>query len=85
MTNPKKLLLGNCAYGALCFARAAVDALVGVDFVLAVAHADSVDGALSLARAASDAFVGNYMCHDSIRSFLRLSSYNYNTALTICL
>ncbi len=72
-----KLLLGNRSDGALSSASAAIDALIGIDFILAVAEADSVDGALSLAGTASDTFVGNLMCHD----FILL--YRFNPKVTV--
>ena len=50
-------------------AVAAVDALIGVDYVNAGAFADRFHGALGSASAAADAFFGNFVCHET---FLRV-------------
>ena len=44
-------------------AVAAVDALIGVDYVNAGAFADRFHGALGSASAAADALFGNLICH----------------------
>jgi len=49
--------------GAGCCASAAIDALVLVDFVLAVLFADSANGAVFCTCTATDASVCNYVCH----------------------
>ena len=58
------LRLGGSAHGAGLGAGAAVDALVGVDFVLAVALGDRFNGAFAGAGAAGDARICNFVSHD---------------------
>jgi hypothetical protein len=58
-----ELGLSGSANGAGASASAALDALVSIDHVLAVAFSDSVHGALSLASAAADAFVIDNVSH----------------------
>lgn len=47
-------------------AGAAFYALIGVDYVFAVALADSADGAFSRAGAAGDAIITDLVCHSSL-------------------
>jgi hypothetical protein len=47
----------------------ALDALIGIDFILAIALADSVYGTSLSTSATSDAIVGNFVCHDYIPPF----------------
>ena len=54
--------LGSLNRASIC-ARAAVNALVGIDNVLAVLLADSLNRALLSASAASDAIISNLVCH----------------------
>jgi hypothetical protein len=63
MCGPRKLLsLGSLNRASIC-ARTAVNALVGIDNVLAVLLADSLNGALFSASAASDAIISDLVCH----------------------
>ena len=59
------LSLGSLNGASVC-ARAAVDALVSVDLVLAVSLVDSLGGAVLSASAAGDAIIANLVCHCSI-------------------
>jgi hypothetical protein len=54
----------DSAGGAGAFAGAAVDAGIGVDFVLGIAFSDSFYGAFASASAAGNAFIGDYVCHN---------------------
>ena len=56
------LSLGSLNGASVC-ARAAVDALVSVDLVLAVSLVDSLGGAVLSASAAGDAIIANLVCH----------------------
>jgi hypothetical protein len=49
-------------------ARTAVDAVVSVDYVLAITLADSAYRALIGTSAAGDAIIRNYVCHCSFTS-----------------
>ena len=60
--NPK-LALRNGVNGAGTSAGTAVDASIGVDHHLGIAHSDSADGAGTLTSAAADASVGNDVSH----------------------
>ena len=60
---PDGLALHGGANGASAGASAALDALISVDDVLAVAFSDGINGAFSLASAASDAFVSDNVSH----------------------
>ena len=59
-----KLSLLGSAYGACLCARAAVDALISVDYIYAITLSDSLNGTLSCASAATDAIFRNSVCHD---------------------
>ena len=59
-----ELVLHGSAHGAHASASTALDASLGIDFVLAVALSDSSHGALSLASAAADALVSDLVSHD---------------------
>ena len=61
-TNDELVSLRSVNRASVC-AGAAVDALVSVDYVLAVALSDSLSGAVLSASAARDAIVGNLVCH----------------------
>ena len=58
-----KLFLSRSANRANAGARAAAQALIGIDLVLAIALMDRFDGALGRARAAGNAIVRNLICH----------------------
>ena len=58
-----KLLLGRCCNGACISARTAGNALVSVDYVLAVALSDASNGARVSASAAGDALIRNFVSH----------------------
>ena len=60
----QELALNRSANGAGASASAALDALIGIDDVLAVALGDGIHGAFSLASAAADAFIGDDVSHD---------------------
>ena len=47
-------------------ASAALDALIGVNYVFAVAFADGADRAFTRACAAGDAVITDFVCHDSL-------------------
>ena len=51
------------SYGTSACAASTVDALLGIDLKLAVAHADSSNGAVSLACSTSNTSISNYICH----------------------
>jgi len=58
-----ELALDGGTNGASAGASAALDALISVDDVLAVAFSDGINGAFSLASAASDAFISDNVSH----------------------
>ena len=58
-----QLCLLRSAYRACVCARAAIDALIGIDYIYAVTLGNSLNGALSCACAATDAIFGNLVCH----------------------
>ena len=58
-----ELFLNGSAYGAGFSANAAFDALVGIDFELAVTFRNRFLGAFSSAGTASDAFIRNFVSH----------------------
>ena len=60
------LLLRGSTHRARICARAALDALIRIDHVLAVTFADRIHGAFGRASATADALVGNFVsqcCH----------------------
>lgn len=64
--------------GANTFAGAAVEALIGVDYILSVQFRDSTCGALLCAGTATDALIGiDLICH------LRITSYHSNACSII--
>ena len=65
------LRFGDRADGAAVFARAAVDALVRIDDILAVALGDRRHRAGVCARSARNAFIADNSCH-GFRSFQRI-------------
>ena len=62
------LFLRGGTHGADIGASAAIDALVGIDFILAVAFGNRLHGAFGFASAAADAFIGNLICHGGFTS-----------------
>jgi len=58
-----RLSLLNSSYGAAACAASAVDALIGINLELSVAHADSTDGAVSLTCATSNTSITYNICH----------------------
>ena len=60
-----KLFLNRSANRASACTRAARNALICVDHVLAVSFGNAADGALSLACAACNALIGDFESHDS--------------------
>lgn len=66
------LCLFDSACRACACARATVNALVCVNFKLAVSHADSAYRALCLACTASNTCIFNLKCHNTISSLYRL-------------
>lgn len=67
-----ELLSFGSLYGAGICTSAALDALISVDNVLAVALGDSLYGALCCASAAGDAIITDNVCHLQSSSFLYL-------------
>ena len=57
------LFLYGSTNGAGICARAAADALISVDNVLAVAFGDAANRASICTSATADAFIGNLVCH----------------------
>lgn len=74
----QRLFFYDSFVGANAGASAAADAFVGIDDVLSVSGAYSVDGALGFAGTAVDAVVGDYICH-SKKSPCFYVFYNYIT------
>jgi hypothetical protein len=60
----RRLLLNNSLSRALSSARTALQALIGIDLVVQIAHVDSFSGTLCCARTAGQALVGNNKSHD---------------------
>ena len=60
-----ELALNRSAHRAVLGARAAVDAGVRVDHVLAITLADRADRAVAGANATRDAIIINHVCHSS--------------------
>ena len=61
-----RLCLLGCIYGAGTCASSAVDAVISINNVLAVAFSDSTNGAVCCASTACDASITNYICHKFI-------------------
>ncbi len=59
----RELFLNGSVNRANACARTAVDALLGIDNILAVAFADAAYRALALARTAAYAIIGNLISH----------------------
>lgn len=59
-----ELFSNRCAYGASICTSAAINALLGIDNVLAVSFGDRFNGATVSASAATETFVGNFVSHD---------------------
>ena len=57
------LSLLNGSYGAAACAASAVNALIGIDLELSVAHADSTNGAVSLTCTTSNTSITYNICH----------------------
>lgn len=68
------LSLLNSSYGTSACAASAVDALIGIDLELSVAHADSTNGAVSLACTACNTFITYNICHDIFLLLINNSS-----------
>ena len=66
----------SCFHRADASASTAINALVGIDLVLAVAFSDSFLRAFAGASAAADALIIDYICHSS-SSFE--ANYIYNS------
>jgi hypothetical protein len=67
----KLVFLYRSIYRANASARTAVNALVGVNYVLTVYLADATNRALALARTACNAVIGNFISHDyTSKSFI---------------
>ena len=60
------LVLARSLYGASVNTTAAADALVSVDYVLAVTLGDCFNGACISASAASNAIIGDFVSHGVI-------------------
>ena len=61
--NPCDSAFFDSAYRASACAGTAVDALSGIDFEFAIAHADSANGASTFTSTAADASIFNNVCH----------------------
>lgn len=64
-----ELFLYGSVNRANACARTAANALLGIDFVLAITLADALYGALCLASTASNAIVCNLISHDNYLRF----------------
>jgi hypothetical protein len=64
------LALLNGSYGAATCAASAVNALIGIDLELSIAHADSTNGAISLTCATSNTSITYNICHDIFLLFV---------------
>ena len=64
--NPYVSAFGNRADGAYACAGTAVNAHAGIDFELAVPHADRTDGALPFAGTTGNTGIANYISHGHI-------------------
>jgi len=62
LPTPFLLLLSGSAHRAGISTSAAFDALIGVDYELAIAFGNRVYGALGSASTTADALIGNYVC-----------------------
>lgn len=60
----QELGLSGSTNGAGAGASAALDAHIGIDFILAITLGDSGHGALGSAGAAADAIIGNLVSHN---------------------
>ena len=58
------VLLDGSAHGTDAGASAALDAQIGVDYVLVSTVGDRADGALALTGAASDTVAVDHICHE---------------------
>ena len=63
------VFLNRCANRTSACASAALNALVGVDYVFAVALGDTTYGALALASTTSEAIIVNFVSHDNTSNF----------------
>jgi hypothetical protein len=61
---PGNLSLSDNSDRALCRAGTAADALIRIDFKLAVTHADSLNRTCSLTAATTNTTVIDYKCHN---------------------
>ncbi len=64
-----KLFLGRCANRARVCARTAANALVGIDYIFAVALGNATGGTSIYTCTARDALIGNLVCHLDIPPF----------------
>jgi hypothetical protein len=66
------LFLADGVYGTNVRASAAIRADFGVNVVLSIAFADSLDRANARARAAGNAFLADFMWHNGFLHYVRL-------------
>ena len=67
-----RLFGSRSLYGASTLASTALNALVGIDNILAVALCDAAYGTFVCASTACDAIIGNLICHSK---HLRIQIY----------
>jgi hypothetical protein len=65
-----ELFLFDRAYGTLTCTSTTANALIRIDFELAISHADCANRALSFASTTSYAAVTNFECHFSLPPYL---------------
>lgn len=70
MGHTRPLSLFGSAHGAGISASAAIDALIRINYILAVAFGDRFHGATVGASAASDARIRNLVCHNKNTSIV---------------
>jgi len=58
------LLLSGSTHRAGICTSAALDALIGINYELAIAFSNRVYGALGSASTTADALIGNYVCQN---------------------
>ena len=81
------LVLGlrGSANGAIFRASTAGNARIRIDYILAIAFADCLNGAAFSARAASDALITDYICHDSYLHHLMDILYSIRSKKSIAI
>ncbi len=67
------LFLRGGTHGANIGTSAAIDALFGIDIVLAFAFRNRLDGAFGFAGTAADAFIRNFECHGGFTSLYAIN------------